>query len=107
MLIEDHKWQQVDSSRYVEENHNFLNGIVTNIETCVFHSKPGSNYNQARDDILITANSKNSNKHSLSVLLAAVFWDLKGLLSVNFIPTCVRINVDRYNETVNKLRHVS
>ena len=49
---------------------------------------------------------ENSNKQSAGKIMATVFWDQKGVLLIDFMPTGTTINADAYCETPVSYTHL-
>ncbi|KAL4126321.1 hypothetical protein QTP88_010543 [Uroleucon formosanum] len=93
MLTEDHKRQRIESSRevlelYAEEEAVFLNSIVTGDETWVYHFTP-----ESKQQSMEWRHSFSPKKRKFKVtqsarkIMATVFWDRKGVLLIEFMPT--------------------
>ncbi|XP_015438009.1 PREDICTED: histone-lysine N-methyltransferase SETMAR-like [Dufourea novaeangliae] len=110
MLTEDHQRQRVESSRefvrrYADEKDNVLDSIVTGDETWAFHYIPATKQ-QLRQWRRSSSPKPRKFKQSPSAgkVMVTVFWDEKGVLLVDFMPSGTTINADRYCETLKKLR---
>lgn len=110
MLTEDHKRQRVEAAReflerYADERDDFLNSIVTGDETWVHHFTPESK-RQSLEWRHPTSPRRRKFKQTQSTgkIMATVFWDRKGVLLIDFMPTGTTINADAYCETLKKLK---
>lgn len=110
MLTEDHKRQRIESSRevlelYAEEGAVFLESIVTGDETWVYHFTP-----ESKQQSMEWRHSFSPKKRKFKVtqsarkIMATVFWDRKGVLLIEFMPTGTTINSASYCETLENLR---
>ncbi|KAL4134938.1 hypothetical protein QTP88_006618 [Uroleucon formosanum] len=103
MLTEDHKRQRIESSRevlelYAEERAVFLDSIVTGDETWVYHFTPESKQ-QSMEWRHSFPPKKNKFKVTQSArkIMATVYWDRKGVLLIEFMPTGTTINSTSYS----------
>ncbi|CAK9810904.1 Histone-lysine N-methyltransferase SETMAR [Anthophora plagiata] len=108
MLTENHQRQRVETSReflrrYADEKDNFLDSIVTGDETWAFHFTPETKQ-QSRQwrHSSFPKPQKFKQSPSAGKVTATVFWDRKGVLLVNCMPSGTTINADRYCETLKK-----
>lgn len=110
MLTEDHKRQRIETSRefltrYAEQGEVFLDSIVTGDETWVYHFTP-----ESKQQSLEWRHSRSPKKRKFKVtqsdrkIMATVFWDRKGVLLIEFMPTGTTINAASYCEILKKLR---
>lgn len=110
MLTEDHKRQRIESSRevlelYAEEGAVFLDSIVTGDETWVYHFTPESKQQSMEWRHSFSPKKRKFKvKQSARKIMATVFWDRKGVLLIEFMPTGTTINSASYCETLEKLR---
>jgi hypothetical protein len=83
----------------------FLDNIVTGDETWVHHITPETKRNSMMWKHPSSPTTKKF-KMTTSVhkVMVTVFWDMKGLLLVDFIHKNETINADRYIQTLQKLR---
>jgi hypothetical protein len=93
--------------RYEEHGEAFLSRIVTGYETWVFHYTPES---KAESMIWKHPHSAAKNKfktvQSVGKFMAIVFWDIHGVLSVDFTPPGSTINAAAYQETLRDSRRL-
>lgn len=110
MLTEDHKRQRLETSHevlklYGEEDEAFLDSIVTGDETWVYHFTP-----ESKQQSMEWRHSFSPKKRKFKVtqsakkIMASVFWDRKGVLLIDFMPTGTTINAAAYCETLEKLK---
>lgn len=98
MLTEDHKRQRIESSRevselYAEEGAVFLDSIVTGDETWVYHFTPESKQQSMEWRHSFSPQKKKFKvTQSARKIMATVFWDRKGVLLIEFMPTGTTIN---------------
>lgn len=110
MLTEDHKRQRIESScevleLYAEEGAVFLDSIVTGDETWVYHFTPESKQQSMEWRHSFSPKKRKFKvKQSARKIMATVFWDRKGVLLIEFMPTGTTINSASYCETLEKLR---
>lgn len=110
MLTEDHKRQRVEAARaflerYAEQGEEMLDSIVTGDETWVHYTTPETK-EKSRQWRHSNSPKPKKFKQTLSAgkVMASVFWDRKGVLLCEFLPTGTTINAARYCETLKKLR---
>lgn len=91
--------------RYYREGNAFLEGIVTGDETWVLYFTPES---KAATMVWKHPSSPDVKKFKVSPssrkLMLTVFWDMKGVLLAEFMPTGSTINAVSYCNTLTKLR---
>ena len=83
----------------------FLDNLITADETWVHHTTPETK----RDSMTWKHPSSPTPKkfkvaHSAKKVMATVFWDVKGVLLVDFLPSGETVNANRYCQTLDKLR---
>lgn len=83
----------------------FLDNIITGDETWVHHTTPETK----RQSMTWKHPSSPKPKkfkvtHSAKKLMATVFWDVRGILLVDFLPPGETINAARYCQTLDRLR---
>lgn len=110
MLTDVHKTIRLASAlnfleRYSDEGDGFLSQIVTGDETWVAHVTPESKQ-QSMEWRHSTSPKKVKFKQTISArkIMCTVFWDMHGLLLVDFLPRGRTINSETYCETLTKLR---
>jgi hypothetical protein len=112
-VTDEHKKTRMGSSslmliqRYEEHCEAFLSRIVTGYETWVFHYTP-----ESKAESMIwkhphsPAKKKFKTVQSVGKLMAIVFWDIHGLLLVDFTPPGSTINAAAYQETLRDSRRL-
>ena len=94
-------------TRCAQEGDEFLDSIVTGCETCVFHHTPESKQQSLQ---WRPTHSPRTKKFKTSIpvkkIMASVFWDRKGILLVDFMPSGATINAPAYYDTLARLRRV-
>lgn len=110
MLSETHKENRVKCAREflqqcAENTEEFLDSIVTGDETWCHYVTPETKQ-QSKQWRHSDSPRPKKFKRTLSAgkVMATVFWDRKGVLLVDFMPTGTTINSERYCETLKKLR---
>ncbi len=109
-LTDEHKKNRMGSAltfltRYHEEGEQFLSRIVTGDETWIHHYTPTT-----KKDTMVwkTAEERPPKKFktflSAGKVMCTAFWDQKGVLLEEFLPSGNTINAQRYCETLKKLR---
>jgi histone-lysine N-methyltransferase SETMAR len=109
MLTEDHKRQRIETSReflsrYAEQGEVFSDSIVTGDETWVYHFT-----SESKQQSLEWRHSRSPKKRKFKVtqsarkIMATFFWDRKGVLLIEFMPTGTTINAASYCEILKKL----
>ncbi|GFT76226.1 transposase [Trichonephila clavipes] len=99
------------SSRYAEAGDEFLDHIVTDEETWVYHHTPESKQQSMQWRHLNSPKAKKC-KTSISAkkkkkkkkIMASVFWDRQGILLLEFMPPGMTINASEYCQTLKRLR---
>jgi hypothetical protein len=81
----------------------FLDNTVTGDETWVRHVTPETKRNSMMWKHLSSHTAKKFKTTSVHKVMATVFWDMKGLLLVDFIHKNKTINADHYIQTLQKL----
>jgi hypothetical protein len=107
-LAEHHKAHRMEVSlnnllRY-QEDPALLDNIVTGDETWVHHITPETKRNSMMRKHPSSPTGNKFKTTSVRKVMATVFWDMKGLLLVDFIHKNETINADRYIQTLQKLR---
>ncbi|KAJ4427620.1 hypothetical protein ANN_25268 [Periplaneta americana] len=92
--------------RYHTDGDAFLDQIVTGDETWVSHNTPETKRQSRQRHHPSSPKKPRKFKQTLSTqkVMATVFWDRKGVLSLDFMPKGTTINANRYCETLRKLR---
>jgi len=110
MLTDDHKKQRVEAATkfladYEAGGEEFLDSIVTGDETWAHYLTPETK-EQSKQWKHATSPTPRKFKQTLSAgkVMATVFWDRKGLLLCEFMPTGTTITADRYCQTLKNLR---
>jgi hypothetical protein len=93
--------------RYEEHGEAFLSRIVTGDETWVFHYTPESaaesmTWKHPRSPV----KKKFKTVQSPAKVMATVFWDIRGVLLVDFTPPSSAINAAAYQETLRDSRRI-
>jgi hypothetical protein len=90
-----------------QEDLAFLDNLVTGDETLVHHITPETKRNSMMWKHPSSPTAKKfKTTSSVRKVVANVFWDMKGLLLVDFIHKNETINADHYIQTLQKLRQV-
>jgi hypothetical protein len=82
----------------------FLDSIVTGDETWVHHITPETKRNSMVWKHPSCPTAKTFQMTFVHKVMATVFWDMKGLLLVDFFHKNETINADHYIQTLQKLR---
>lgn len=110
MLTEEHKRKRIECAQqfvasFEDKGEEFLDSIVTGDETWAHYYTPEM---KEQSKQWRHSNSPKPKKFkqekSAGKIMATVFWDRKGVLLVDFMPSGTTINADRYCETLRKLR---
>ena len=108
-LTDEHKRQRLDCARRNLERlatePNFLQHIITGDETWVHYDTPETKRDSMtwkHVDSPVTKKFKKS--FSVKKVMASVFWDVRGIVLIEFLPRGETINADRYIETLKKVR---
>jgi hypothetical protein len=92
-------------ARYEEKRDDFLDGIVTGDETWVFHHTPETKRRSVQWRHIHSPSAKKfRTSKPTRKIVAAVFWDSKGPVLVDFLPRRDTINAAAYCETLTSLR---
>lgn len=109
-LTDDHKQSRMGLSlahlsRYKLEGNEFLERIVTGDETWVHYSTPENKRDSMTWKHLGSPPvRKFKSGPSARKLMATVFWDCRGILLVDFLPSGESVTAGRYCETLDRLR---
>jgi hypothetical protein len=102
MLMDDQRMKQVGSALkfltcYVQEEGEFLDFIVTEDETWVFHHTPESKQQSLHWRHTHSLRTKKF-KTSIAVkkIMVSIFWDRKDILLVDFMPPGTTVNAAAY-----------
>lgn len=109
-LTDDHKGQRMMTSldhlrRYAAEGHDFLEGIVTGDESWAYHYTP-----ETKQASMEWKHAGSPVKKKFKVcqsarkVLLTVFWDMHGVLLVDFAEHGTTVNAAAYIKTLVKLR---
>jgi hypothetical protein len=91
--------------RYEEHGEAFLSRIVTVNETWVFHCTPESKAESMTwKHPHSPVKKKFKTVQSPGKVMATVFWDVHGVLLVDFTPPGSTINAAAYEETLKRLK---
>ncbi|GFV95630.1 histone-lysine N-methyltransferase SETMAR [Trichonephila clavipes] len=110
LLTEGHKKKRMGFAldfltRYAEAGDEFLDHIVTGEETWVYHHTPESKQQSMQ---WRHSNSPKAKKCKTSIsakkIMASVFWDIQGILLLEFMPPGMTINAAAYCQTLKRLR---
>jgi hypothetical protein len=107
-LTDEHKKTHMGSSlmllqRYEEHGEAFLSIIVTGDETWVFHYTPESKAESMTwKHPHSPVKKKFKTVQSPGNVMATVFWDVHGVLLVDFTPPSLTINAAAYQETLKE-----
>lgn len=109
-LTDDHKGQRMMASldhltRYTAQGHDFLEGIVTGDESWAYHYTPETKqasmeWKHAGSPV----KKKFKVTQSARKVLVTVFWDMHGVLLVDFAEHGTTVNAAAYIKTLVKLR---
>ena len=110
MLTEDHKAQHLMAPRaglrhFRQHGDAFLSRIVTTDETWVYRYEPESK-RQSMQWKHVTSPSKRKFKSERAVgkVILAVFWDMKGPVTISFLPKGSPVNAENYCELLEAVR---
>ncbi|GFW36862.1 histone-lysine N-methyltransferase SETMAR [Trichonephila clavipes] len=109
-LTPEHKIQRLGAAltflqRYHDDDDEFLDRIVMGNETWISLFTP-----ETKQQSMYWWHSgspvRTKLKQTLSVrkVMCTVFWDRKGILLIDFLPRVETVNINRYCETLRKLR---
>lgn len=110
LLTEEHKKMRMATSleilqRYAEHGERFLCKIVTGDETWVFHYAPESKAESMRWKHPGSPVAKKfKTTTSSGKMMATMFWDMYGLLLVEYTPRSATVNAVAYQATLKKLK---
>jgi hypothetical protein len=93
--------------RYKEHSEAFLSRIVTGDETWVFHYTPESKAESMASKhphCPVKKKLKTVQSPGKVILVATVFWDVHGVVLVDFTPPGSTINAAAYQETLKILK---
>ena len=108
-LLDFHKQARFEACSELIECHKsdktFLSRIVTGDETWVHHYKPESKRSSMEWRRPTSPRIKKfKSQRSAGKIMAAVFWDIEGIILVDFMPKGTSINSDVYIDTLRKLK---
>jgi hypothetical protein len=90
---------------YEEYGEAFISRIVTGDETWVFNYTPESKAeSMTRKHPHSPVKNKFNTVQSPGKVMATVFWDIHGVLLVDFTPPGLTINAAAYQETIKRLK---
>lgn len=108
-LTSEHKKKRLACARKnlrrLRNEENFLEHIITGDETWVFYDTPETKRDSMtwkHTESPVTKKFKKS--FSVKKIMASVFWDVQGIVLIEYLPKGETINADRYIETLKKLR---
>jgi hypothetical protein len=90
--------------RYEEHGEAFLSKTVTGDETWVFHCAPESKAESMTWKHHVSVKKKFKTVQSPGKVMAAVFWDVHGVVLVYFTPPGSTTNAAAYQETLKRLK---
>ena len=91
--------------RYAHEGPQFLDGVVTGDESWAYHYTPETKQaSMVWKHFHSPTPTKFRVTKSAKKILVTVFWDMRGILLVDFLPTGTTVNAITYAKTLTKLR---
>ena len=108
-LTENQKRARVQCCRELrqmcESDQTFFERIVTGDETWIHYYEPETKQQSMEWRHPSSPKPKKFRcERSANKLLAVVFWDIHGVILIDFLPRGATMNSDRYIETLNKLK---
>ena len=108
-LLDFHKQARFEACSELIECHRsdktFLSRIVTGDETWVHHYEPLSKRSSMEWRHPTSPRAKKfKSQRSAGKIMATVFWDIEGVILVDFMPKGTTINSDAYIDTLRKLK---
>jgi histone-lysine N-methyltransferase SETMAR len=105
-LTDEHKKRRMGSSlmlhqRYEEHGEAFLSRIITGDKSWVFHCTPES---KVESMTWKHPHSPVKKKFKTGKLMATIFWDVHGVLLIDFTPPDSTINAAAYQKTLKRLK---
>ena len=108
-LLDFHKQARFEACSELIECHRsdktFLSRIVTGDETWVHHYEPQSKRSSMKWRHPTSPRAKKfKSQRSAGKIMATVFWDIEGVILIDFMPKGTTINSDAYIDTLRKLK---
>ena len=108
-LMPDHKAERLNCCRELLQlsqcDETFLGRIVTGDETWIHHYEPKSKRQSMEWRHPSSPKTKKfKTEKSAGKVMATVFWDIQGVILVDFLPKGTNVNSDRYTEALKRLK---